>query len=79
MSKLDEEIEKGNMTCFVCAKTLEQLEELNTNVKDAVEIEIYGHYGSNHDGLRAAGVVCDECVSKLIENSLKHFNVFTPE
>tara|TARA_R110000824_G_scaffold346696_1_gene533534 strand:- start:1161 stop:1406 length:246 start_codon:yes stop_codon:yes gene_type:complete len=75
MSNLDEVIENKDVKCLVCAKPLGNIENIPTNVKGGVEVEINGHFGSNHDGLRAAAVICDECLEGLHENFLKSFNV----
>ena len=57
--------------CLICDKQIQYLwpdMEKTTNLNDACDIYIQGDYGSSHDLEQFEATICDECLSKAIEN-----------
>lgn len=55
--------------CFICGKELNYLwsEDVNAkNIDDGGDVEFSFHYGSRHDTFNARAIICDECMTKII-------------
>lgn len=40
-----------------------------TNLSNAVDVSIAGYYGSDFDTMRYTGIICDNCLDKLIQRN----------
>lgn len=61
--------------CIICEKAVIYLwsEDIiagseATNLASASNIEIYSSYGSNFDTMSFAGIICDDCMDKLVQS-----------
>ena len=61
--------------CIICEKAVMYLwdRKESTNLNSAVNIMIQGHYGSDYDATEFAGIICDECMDKLIQSKRLRF------
>lgn len=57
--------------CIICEKAviyLWQDDTPATNLNSACDVDISAHYGSEFDNSNYHGIICDECLSKLIQS-----------
>lgn len=54
--------------CLICEKAVVYLWEEHTNLNNAVDVKIYGSYGSMFDTNEYQAIICDDCMDKLIQS-----------
>lgn len=55
--------------CIICEKAVMYLSENNsTNLNGGVNITLSAYYGSEFDTSEFSGIVCDECLDRLIQS-----------
>lgn len=54
--------------CLVCEKAVVYLWPEHTNLNGAVDVKIYGSYGSVFDTNEYIAVICDDCLDKLVQS-----------
>jgi len=60
--------------CIICEKAVMYLWENDaTNLNGGVDITLSAHYGSEFDTSKFAGIVCDECLDRLIQSKRLRF------
>lgn len=72
--------EAKDISCILCSTGITTCHGMPTNLQDAVEIEISGHYGSAHDGLRILAALCDKCTLQVLSQpTINNYNCITRE
>ena len=62
--------------CIICEKAVIYLWPENqnaTNLSSAANVSIQAFYGSDHDTAEFAGIVCDTCLDRLVQNKRLRF------
>jgi hypothetical protein len=66
--------------CIICEKAVLYLHkeklvdnESSTNLSGACDIIIMGSYGSVFDCIEYAGIICDDCIDKLVQSRRLRF------
>lgn len=61
--------------CIICEKAVIYLWDgnISTNLNSAVDVSLYGYYGSNFDTSMFRGIICDECVDHLVQSKRLRF------
>jgi len=56
--------------CIICEKAVVYLwnNDTSTNLNAATNVKIQGFYGSDFDTVEFAGIMCDECLDKLVQS-----------
>ena len=69
------EIKGPKTPCIICEKAILYLwpERGSSNLNNAVDIHISGHYGSSFDTMRYSGIICDDCLDTLIQRNKIEF------
>lgn len=65
--------------CIICEKAVMYLWENNaTNLNGGVDITLSAHYGSEFDTSEFSGIVCDECLGRLVQSKRLRFDGYKP-
>lgn len=62
--------------CIICEKAVMYLSENNSNtlLNGGVNITLSAYYGSEFDTSEFSGIVCDECMGRLVQSKRLTFN-----